>query len=198
MTSLSYTDKAAVLADACAALTGGDDHRAAGILTTEYPFVSTAKVARRYTERQSLRVFYRDGFTDRYSGERLVHPGALRLLSIVLPDQFPADPHWDMTRTHIGFWELFPSIDHRVPVARGGPDDDTNWVTTSMLHNSAKAHWTLDELGWTVFPAGDIATWDGLTAWFVDYLHRRPQLLDAQPYLRRWLSATVAVRDEIA
>ncbi|WP_157105329.1 HNH endonuclease [Rhodococcoides kyotonense] len=193
----STSNKAAILAEACTALTEGEDFRAADILRTKYPFVSTTKVARRYTERQSLRIFHRDGFIDRYSGERLVHPGALRLLSIILPDEFPADPNWAMSRTHIGFWELFPSIDHPVPVARGGPDDDTNWVTTSMLRNSAKAHWTLDELGWSLLPAGDTDTWDGLTAWFLDYLNDRPQLPAAHPYLRRWLSATIALRGEV-
>ncbi|MFF0818704.1 HNH endonuclease [Rhodococcus sp. NPDC003318] len=52
-----------------------------------------------------------------------------------------------MSQTHFAYWELFPTIDHIVPVTRGGADDESNWVTTSMLRNSAKAHWTLDELG---------------------------------------------------
>lgn len=46
--------------------------------------------------------------------------------------------------------ELFPSIDHLVPAACGGADDESSWISTSMLRNSAKAHWPLDELGWTL------------------------------------------------
>lgn len=38
---------------------------------------------RNYAPRQCLQIFYRDGFLDRYSGDRLVHPGALRVLSML-------------------------------------------------------------------------------------------------------------------
>ena len=190
--------KADVVANACAALSSNDLTRASEILQNGYPFIAATKVARRYTERQSLRVFYRDGFIDRYSGSHMVHPGALRLLSIVLPNEFPAHPNWDMSKSHIGFWELFPSIDHLVPVARGGLDDDTNWVTTSMLRNSAKAHWTLEELAWPLLPAGDITAWDGLANWYVNYLSERPQLRQQHPYLRRWFTATLAIQEELS
>ncbi|WP_245968994.1 hypothetical protein [Williamsia muralis] len=67
--------KARVVADACAALSNDDPSRASATLRAGSPFVPTTKVARRYTERKSLRVFYRDGFIDRYSGAQLVHPG---------------------------------------------------------------------------------------------------------------------------
>lgn len=115
----------------------------------------------------------------------------------MLPEEFPAHSHWDMSKSHFGFWELFPTIDHLVPVSRGGVDDDTNWVTTSMLRNSAKAHWTLDELGWALLPAGDSATWDGMTSWYVNYLTRHPQYRVNHLYLRQWFAATVAVRAEL-
>ena len=190
------SSKADILARACAALSSDNPVLAGQVLRTEYPFETTTKAARRYTERQSLRVFYRDGFIDRYSGTRLVHPGVLRLLSIVLPDEFPAHPNWDMNKSHFGFWELFPSIDHLVPVARGGADDATNWVTTSMLRNSAKYQWTLEELGWPLLPAGDISIWDGLATWYTDYLTQRPEVRADQPYLRRWSSATLAIQAE--
>jgi len=57
---------------------------------------------------------------------------------------------------------LFPTIDHVVPVARGGADDETNWVATSMLRNSANANWTLAELGWALRPASRDDTWDSM------------------------------------
>lgn len=49
-----------------------------------------------------------------------------------------------MTETHFAQWELFPTIDHLDLVARGGVDEASNWVTTSMLRNSAEAHWRLE------------------------------------------------------
>ncbi|WP_346842815.1 hypothetical protein [Rhodococcus sp. A14] len=67
-----------------------------------------------------------------------------------MPEEFPAHPNWAVSQSQFAYWELFPSIDHLVPVAGGGADDESNWMSTSMLRNSAKAHWTLDELGWTL------------------------------------------------
>lgn len=189
-------EKADVLARVTEAIAGGDTDGGRQILRLEYPFTPSDKVSRRYTERQCLRVFFRDGFIDRYSGLKLVHPGVLRALSVIVPYEFPAHPNWSMSQSHFGFWELFPSIDHLDPVARGGADDDSNWVCTSMLRNSAKAHWTVDELGWTLVPPGDHTQWDGLSGWFVDYMTAHPELRSIS-YLARWFHATVAVRSQL-
>lgn len=188
-------NKARIIDRVCAALENESLAAARNVLRAEYPFVSVEKVNRRYTERQCLRVFFRDGFIDRYAGTRMVHPGALRVLSIVMPDDFPFHPNWDMAQTHIAFWELFPSIDHVVPVSRGGADDETNWVTTSMLRNSAKANWTLEELNWALMPLGASDGWDGLAGWFVQYVDRCPEVADTA-YVRRWHAATKAVLEE--
>ncbi|MBY6348911.1 HNH endonuclease [Rhodococcoides corynebacterioides] len=190
--------KADVLARACAALSAGDADTAKAVIATDYPLVIGADPQRRYTLTETLRTFYRDGFVDRYSGTRLIHPGALRTLSVLLPEEFPAHPNGKMTETHFALWELFPTIDHVDPVTRGGADDASNWVTTSMLRNSAKAHWTLRELGWTLHPPGDAQHWDGLTNWFTEYLTDHPDLASSSEYLRRWLRATRAVRAERA
>jgi hypothetical protein len=155
------------------------------ILRAEYPFVPTSSEGRRYTAVQSLQVFKRDGFIDRYSGQRLVFPGILRLLARLLPQEFPYHPNWKMAETHPAFWELFPTIDHVLPVARGGADSEENWVTTSMLRNAAKANWTLEELGWSLYPAGSPGAWDGLTAIFVEFVDSERSVLE-DAYLRRW------------
>lgn len=188
-------DKADVLAEVAGAIeaVGLDEGRR--ILGQRYPFTPVEKTPRSYTERSSLRLFYRDGFLDRYSGVRLVNPGALRLLSVLLPEDFPADPNWAMSRSHFAFWELFPTIDHLHPVSRGGGDEEGNWVTTSMLRNSAKAHWTLAELGWDLQPPGDHTEWDGLTEWFIRYLRSDHVPLEV-PYIRRWFRASMEVRQE--
>jgi hypothetical protein len=90
-----------------------------------------------------LRTFYRDGFLDRYSGVKPVHLGALRALSVIVPEG-----SLRMSQSHFASWELFPTIDHLLPVGRGGADDESNWMSWSLLRNSAKAHWALGELGW--------------------------------------------------
>ena len=89
------------------------------------------------------------------------------------------------------YWERFPTVDHVMPVARGGADSEENWVTTSMLRNSAKSNWTLEELGWTVRPIDPSTGWDGLIRWFNEYLRERPEhLTDA--YIARWHRAAKA------
>lgn len=67
-----HRDKAGILARAIAAIDGGDVGQGRHVLRTKYPFTPVTKTARQYTERQSLRTFYRDGSIDRYSGRKLV------------------------------------------------------------------------------------------------------------------------------
>ncbi|WP_308123984.1 HNH endonuclease [Mycolicibacterium xanthum] len=188
---------AGVLSDVCVALRDGDSRSAKAILRERYPFVPVEKIVRRYSERQSMDLFMRDGFIDRYTGDRLVNPGVLRLLHVVLGDDFPAHANWKVSKTHPAFWELFPTVDHLVPLSRGGRDDESNWVTASMLSNQAKAQWSVDDLGWELHPRGDVEEWDGLSRCLVDYLAANPTVLDeaAEPhrgYIRRWLRVTKA------
>jgi hypothetical protein len=183
-------DKAAVLVDVCAALSGNQLEKAAAILHERYPFVPLVKVGRRYSVGQMLRVFVRDGFVDRYSGTRLICLPALRLISMRLPSQFPFQTNWRTDVCHFAFWDLAPTIDHIVPVSRGGGDDEHNWATTSMLRNSAKANFTLDELGWPLRPPpGGMKDWDGLLGWFMDQASADRAVRD-DPYLRPWFTAS--------
>jgi hypothetical protein len=181
-------EKAGILAEVCGALTNGRRAEAAAIVSERYPFAPVASAGRRYSPRQLTGLHRRDGFIDRYSGTRLVCPGALRLLSRLLPEQFPFHSNWKADVCHFAFYELFPTLDHVVPVSRGGPDAAENWVTTSMLRNSAKANFTLDELGWRIHPPGDMTQWDGLLGWFIGWIDSERGVLD-DPYLRRWHQA---------
>lgn len=184
-------DKPDVLAEVCAALLDGNREQAAAILESEYPFEPVQKSSRSYTANQMTRIFVRDGFIDRYSGGRLVFPAALRLISRALPNRFPYHPNWKMSETHVAYWELCPTIDHIVPVSRGGKDAPSNWVCTSMLRNGIKANWRLEELGWELVDAGDISEWDGLIKWFLHYTDSCDELLDKSSYLRRWRRAAL-------
>ena len=182
------SNPALIVQKVCDALLEGRTGEASELAHREYPFLGQPAAGRRYSETTCTRVFHRDGFIDRYTGQRLVFPGALRMLSRLLPDEFPAHPNWKMSASHHVYWELFPTIDHVIPVARGGADDETNWVCTSMLRNSAKSNWTLDELGWTLLPPGDPQEWDGLVPWFLAYTQQHPTHLQ-DPYLKRWHTA---------
>lgn len=184
------SDKSAAIAAICTALQQDTLDHAATLIRTTYPFLNSTAASRTYTEFEATRLFIRDGFIDRYAGQRLVFTPVLRLISRLLPVDFPFHPNWKMSACHIAYYELAPTIDHMVPIARGGSDDETNWVTTSMLRNSAKANWTLAELGWTLMPAGDFQQWDGLIRWFVSYIADQPQLLQ-ESYFRRWHMAAM-------
>lgn len=138
-------------------------------------------------------VFCRDGFIDRYSGQRLVSPGVLRALSVVFPNEFPYHRNWKLASCHIAYWQLSPTVDHVVPVARGGVDEGDNWVTTSQMRNSMKSGWTLGELGWELRPKGDIRQWDGLSSWLAEYVGSRSELQDdayVMSWVRLWTKAT--------
>ena len=159
-------------------LISGDKARASATITQQFPHNPINRSSRNYTPKQCMNVFLRDGFIDRYSGNRLLFPGALKILSLELPFEFPYQSHWKTTDTHIGYWYFYPTVDHVQPIARGGSNSEDNLVTTSQLRNSAKSHWTLDELGWALHPPGDLQRWDGLLKQTIEYVDNNPGLLD--------------------
>jgi hypothetical protein len=187
------TSKAHVIANVCSNLSSGNLHDAAQILREQYPFDRPKNAGRRWTTLESLEIFIRDGFRDRYSGLRLVFPGTLRAISLLLPTDFPFHRNWKTDECHFAYWQLLPTIDHVVPVSRDGADDRTNWFTTSMVKNAVKANFTLEEIGWQLLPQKTESDWDGLTSWFSEELGRTPHLLK-DAYIQRWNGALRAVR----
>ncbi|MFN8475849.1 MAG: HNH endonuclease domain-containing protein [Anaerolineae bacterium] len=141
------------------------------------------------------RVFFRDGFVDRYRGTRLVYPPVLRLLSSYVPEEFPFQEHWKMSETHIAYWELLPTIDHITPVARRGEDSETNAVCCSQLTNSAKSNWTLEELEWQLLPPGDLTQWDGMAGWFLRHVEAHPEVLKIR-YVKQWYDALAGLKGD--
>lgn len=186
--TIGIMDPAQVLSSVCGILSTGDITRATATLVRDLPFAPLRPTGRSYSRTDVLRVFRRDGFIDRYSGDRLVFPGTLRLLSLYLPEAFPYHPNWRTTDTHFAFWQLSPTVDHVVPVSRGGVDDESNWVTTSQLRNSAKGNWLPSELGWTLHPRGDLAAWDGLLGWFLRQVSTDSSVAK-HPAISRWHAA---------
>lgn len=98
-----------------------------------------------------------------------------------------------MTETHMVYWELCPTIDHLLPIAKGGQDNEENWITTSMIRNSAKSNWTIQELGWTVHAKGELAQWDGLNRCFLDLCKKNP-LYEKDSYVSAWKTALLKAR----
>lgn len=188
--------KAEAVKSICQALSISGIDKASEIARREYPFSPVSSGATRtFREAQALRVFVRDGFVDRYSGSLLVFPPVLRVLTALLPDEFPFHRNWKMNKTHQAYWELFPTLDHVVPVARGGQADEENLVSTSMLRNSAKANSTLEELGWHLHPPGDMKRWDGMLTWCLEFIGSRQKLAE-DIYIGRWYRAAVTCRDK--
>lgn len=180
-----------IISEACSLVSNQKVAEAAALIDERYPFISENRSSRSYTPRKMLSVFIRDGFVDRYKGTKLVHPAALRLLSHYLPSAFPYHKNGKMDVGHIAFWELFPTIDHINPIARGGEDAEHNYVCCSMLTNSIKSNWTLDQLEWELKPKGDYGQWDGLTGWFIQQVTADNSVLD-NPYIKRWFNASVS------
>ena len=185
-------DGSDVLRRVCDAIDNGSDRDASAILERDYPFKPLANVGRRYSELECMRVFARDGFIDRYSGRRLVFPGTLRLISMLFPKLFPFQNNWKTDACHFAFYELFPTIDHLIPVSRGGGDDEDNRISTSMIRNAAKANFTIQEIGWRTLPPGDMYEWDGLTRWFLHQATIRKELGE-RGYFHRWGDAAKKV-----
>lgn len=185
-------DRSTIITRVCEFIETDNLSMAAALINRDYPFEPVATVERKYGVSQATRVFVRDGFIDRYAGTRLIFPGVLRICSLAMPDAFPFHPNWRMRDTHEAFWELSPTIDHVIPIARGGADNESNWVTTSMRRNSAKSNWTLEQLGWQLHPSGDIGDWDGLLGWFRTHVASHPLLLQ-NPSIRQWNNAVRAV-----
>jgi hypothetical protein len=190
---MTTPDRASIIADACGALSRGDEAAAASALA-RYPAPPPPSARGAISAVQATRIFMRDGFVCRYSGVRLVNPGALRILSLRFPEAFPYHPHGRFDATHPAWWELFPTLDHVVPVARGGSGEPANIVTTSLAKNAEKGSWTLEELGWSLLPPGSIAEWDGLTEWMVDDAASTTEPQKA--YVARWVNAARRVREE--
>lgn len=138
-----------------------------------------------------MQQFVADGFIDRYSGDRLLNPGVLKMLSVYYPNAFPYQAHWKTTETHTAYWELTPTIDHIIPISYGGVDAKENWATTSMMNNSIKSNWTLEQLRWHLCPKGDIRDWDGLTRLFLEVVEKNRSLLNDR-YIHTWYRASVS------
>ena len=162
------------------------------LLAPERPPGTPASFRKAPSYTVQARVFVRDHFTCRYCGRRTLFVPVLRAISSIVPDVLPYHPHWKMSDCHIAYWQYAASIDHVVPIARGGDaTSDDNLVTSCYMCNSIKQNWLLDELHWQLLPISG-ERWDGFSS-------RLPELCGAAkltdvPYFAQWLRAIAQAR----
>ena len=185
-------DKAQLLGNISNLLLEGKTEDAKAIIQNEYPHKHIELEKRSYTLKEKMEQFLRDGFIDRYTGKKLVNPGLLKVITYYFPEDFPYDPHWKMTKTHIAYWDLIPTVDHIFPIAQGGVDNPSNWATTSMKNNSIKSNYSLDEINWELHPRGSLKEWDGLTRLFVELVDKDTELLK-DSYVKSWYKISKSV-----
>ena len=178
-------EKGKIIEEIAKMLVVDDKDTAKKIIHEKYPHTVIEIEKRSYTMTQKMEQFLSDGFVDRYTGEKLLNPGILKVLSFYFPEDFPFHPHWKMTHTHVAYWELIPTIDHIYPIAKGGQDHKDNWVTTSMKNNSIKSNYTIEEIRWTLYPKGNLNDWDGLTSMFLELVDSHKELL-LDNYIKSW------------
>lgn len=135
-----------------------------------------------------MQVFKRDGFVNRFTGEPLVLTAALRLLSHEAPEEFPHQTNWKLGQTHIAYYDLGTCANKLLPPTRGGVEDESNLVTTTMPYVMARGNATVEEAGLEIVPVGDAEEWDGLSRMFVDVVRQRPELKKLS-FVRSWYPA---------
>ena len=62
-----------------------------------------------------MRVFARDGFMNRFTGELLIFPAVLRLLSREFPKAIPYQMAWRLGETHIAYYDLYACTTRLLP-----------------------------------------------------------------------------------
>lgn len=129
----------------------------------KYPAVRAMRAQRSSVGTHVIReAFARDHFTCRYCGRQTIHLDVLKLLSRAFPDLLPYDPGWKPVEALIVFWTHASSIEHHIPLARGGTNDALNIVTACYQCNDVKNYYLVEEIGWSLLSPAP-STWDGLT-----------------------------------
>lgn len=184
--------KVSVVAEVCRHLSAGDQCSAEDV-ARQYPPKLSERELKRLSNYDRVSVFVRDGFLDRYTGARVIHPVALRILGEELGNLFPWHAHGSQKVAHIANWELMATVDHRIPVQRGGSNDKSNLITASMNMNGAKGMQTVEELPFDLHEPGDPEEWDGLSGWFLSYVEHKPEYMEVSGNVRDWHRATRSV-----
>ena len=179
--------RADALVYACLALEAGSVNAAEKIIAAGFPFSGYLNDEKPLSEAAQLKIFRRDGFVDRFTGQKVFLPPVLTVLSEMLPDVFPNHPNWKRDETHQAH-EMFTATVKKIIPNR--PADEFNLATAAYKTKAAKANATLEDLGWKLYSLEEIADlrWDGMTDWFVRYVDDHRDLLSV-PLIARWYKA---------
>lgn len=160
------------------------------LLRASWPFAPSARTERKVSDREKLQVFKADRFRCRYTGDLLLLPAYLRVLSALYPDAFPYHQNWKAEETHPAYWSHTASLEHVEPVSVGGAEHLDNWVTTSMARNQVRSRFALESLGWAVRPRSTDSDWDGGISAFIALSDTDGVLTNPHhgSYIARWRS----------
>lgn len=200
-----------IIMDACQALSDEGVDECRRIIQKNYPFDPNTKpreVRSRgsqprdgYSEVTScwveghiakMRVFSRDGFENRLTGELLIFPAVLRLLSREMPREFPFQQYLRPEATHIAYHDLGACTVPLVPLSRGGRSEETNLITTTMPYILARTDQTVEEAGWRLTREGFVDEWDGMSTWYVEYVNDHQELREVN-FFNLWFNAARSV-----
>ena len=176
-----------IIIKACAAVEKGKIEKAKEIISTNYPYSNFKNNLPETTVSRNLKVFMRDGFIDRYTGEKVILPVALSLLSFIIPDVFPLQKNWKYEGTHQAFYTIRAAVD-KVNPADDYDKDLSTLVTTSYSNKIAKSNANLSDIGWKLLSLEEIEKkrWDGLSGWFMKYLEEHPKFINRDPKIKEW------------
>lgn len=180
------------LFEAAKLLANDEIKEAEKIIKEKYPFIPIKHENgknRKATKKQLMEQFFRDGFIDRYSGKKLINPGMLLTMSVKMPKEFPYQSNWKTDECHIAYWNYYPTLDHIYPISLGGKDTPENWASTSMVYNSFKSNFTLEQIGWTLKNKGNIKDWDGLSNFFIKIVEKDESLIKNK-VIKSWYTIT--------
>lgn len=173
---------------AVVAVAEGRTEDAAQVLQMLRPPRPEAVPERRASLPLQIAIFRRDGFICRYCGKRTLFPAVLRVLSHLFPELLPYHRNWKWAETHPLYWTHATSLDHRIPVARGGESTAENLITACYQCNSIKQNWLLEELCWELRPVElGSSAWDGLTGEYARLCSAAG--LERNKYHSAWLAA---------
>ncbi len=199
-----------VIMDACLAFSDEGKEASQEILRLRYPFDPLQKPRPVRRDKASMerkveasdfwkedhasmmRVFARDGFMNRFTGELLINPVVLRLLSREMPSVIPYQMSWRVGEIHIAYYDLCACITSLMPEPRVGSDAECNQLTTTMPYVLARSDSTVEEMGWRLTREGYVDEWDGMSSWYVDHVKENQELRSIN-YFNLWYIAAKKV-----
>jgi 5-methylcytosine-specific restriction endonuclease McrA len=127
------------------------------------PVLPAAERVRPLRGETALEVFRRDCWRCCYCGRLLVHADVLKLVGQLAGDVFAwVSSNMPMDKTHPAVERLCPNVEHVLPLARGGNNDEHNLRASCTPCNEWKADCTVEEAERKPIPSAD--GWDGLEA----------------------------------